>query len=343
MIQSLIQEIDSRSNEATGYTIQSIYFGGGTPSLLNESELKKIIKTVYSKYSIDLNAEVTLEANPDDIDADYLQLIRQVGINRLSIGIQSFFETDLQWMNRAHTARQSFESIELSIAAGFQNFSIDLIYGLPNSDLDLWSANLKFILQYQIPHISCYALTIEERTALHHQVSEKTIQLPHDSSTIDQMDRLLDFCDSNYYEAYEISNFAKQGFRSRHNSSYWEGLPYFGFGPAAHSFDKGFRRWNIANNALYIQAIQNQLPYFDSEALSKKDQCNEYIMLQLRRIEGLDLHYLENHFEEFSTSIQSELIKQINLGNITIQNGKYVLSRQGKHLADEVSSSLFVT
>ncbi len=339
----MFKEIERRSNEASLFNIQTIYFGGGTPSLLGETELRNLFDTIKANYNIDPNSEITLEANPDDINLDYLKQLQEVGINRLSIGVQSFFDEDLSWMNRAHNSQQSFESIEFVVASGFNNFSIDLMYGLPGSNINTWIKNLKTTLQYNIPHISCYALTIEERTALSHRIKEKTIQIPEDTITIEQMDALLDFCEANQYEAYEISNFAMSGFRSRHNSSYWEGIPYFGFGPAAHSFNKNSRRWNIANNAFYIQAIDNDLPYFESEVLTRANQCNEYLMLQLRRIEGINEQCLENYFAEFALNLISDINKQINKGNILYNNGNYILSRQGKYIADEVSSSLFVS
>lgn len=342
LLNALIKEIELRAEEASPFLIQSIYLGGGTPSLLKESELIKLFQTIQSNYKFDTNPEITLEANPDDINDEYMNHLNLVGINRLSIGVQSFFDKDLSWMNRAHNAHQSFESIEMVIKAGFKNFSIDLMYGLPDINLDTWTSNLNNVLVYDIPHISCYALTIEERTALSEQVKQNKIIVPEDSYTLDQMDVLLDFCEVNNYEPYEISNFAKSGFRSKHNSAYWDGIPYFGFGPAAHSYINDIRRWNVANNSLYIQAIENKLPYFETEILSRKDKCNEYLMLQLRRIEGLSVRYLEKYFEEFSSTIKLQMDIQMERGNINFYNGKYVLSRKGRYIADEISSSLFV-
>jgi oxygen-independent coproporphyrinogen-3 oxidase len=342
LLQALTKEIEMRAEEASPLAIQTIYLGGGTPSLMNVVELASLFNVIKSKYQIDPEAEITLEANPDDLTRDYLNQLTDLGINRLSIGVQSFFDADLSWMNRAHVAKQSHESIELTIKSNIKNFSIDLIYGLPGSNPDSWIKNLNIIRDYEVPHLSCYALTIEERTALSHRVKEKSLIIPEDSNTIEQMDALLDFCESNQYEAYEISNFAKEGFRSKHNSSYWKGIPYFGFGPAAHSYNNGIRRWNIANNALYIQTIEQNLPYYETETLSLKNQCNEYLMLQLRRIEGIDESYLLNQYEDYFPEIKSALQKQIDMGNIQIQNSNFILTRQGKHIADEVSAGLFV-
>jgi oxygen-independent coproporphyrinogen-3 oxidase len=342
LLNALTKEIELRAEEASEFTIQTIYLGGGTPSLLNDTELQKIFHIIYEKYKINPHSEITLETNPDDITVDYLNQLQHVGINRLSIGIQSFFDEDLSWMNRAHTSSQSSKSIEQTIKSGFENFSIDLMYGLPGMTLEGWIKNLEKVREFEIPHLSCYSLTVEERTALSHRVKEHSIQLPEDSYTIQQMDALLNFCQVSQYEAYEISNFAKPGYRSRHNSSYWEGIPYFGFGPAAHSYNKNARRWNIANNALYIQALENKLPYFETEILTRANQCNEYLMLQIRRIEGIDKNYLENNFVEFFSLIMPQIVKQQELGNLIYQDGHYILSRKGRYIADEVSSNLFV-
>ncbi len=343
LLNALKLEIIHRHPEAVGIKIDTLYFGGGTPSVLSVDELESILKTIQNHYSFSENPEITLEANPDDIHLDYLLMIKDLGINRLSIGVQSFFDDQLSWMNRAHSAYQSHTSIEMALHSGFNNFSIDLMYGLPDGQLKNWSANLNTLLQYQIPHLSCYALTIEERTALSQRIKQHTIKIPEDSLVIDQMNMLFDFCTSNQYEAYEISNFAKAGFRSRHNSSYWKGISYWGFGPSAHSFYENQRRWNISNNALYIQAIQNNLPYYETELLSRQNQCNEFIMLQLRRIEGIDKAELKIRFPEFEESILKELEEQVILKNIIKVKEQYILSRQGKYMADEISSKLFVT
>ncbi|MBK9727718.1 MAG: radical SAM family heme chaperone HemW [Saprospiraceae bacterium] len=342
LFNALIFEIETRSAEGDSFIIQSIYFGGGTPSLLNESELNKLLNTIRTNYKLTKNPEITLEANPDDLNPGYLDQLLQLGINRLSIGVQSFHEPDLRWMNRAHNVKQSHDAIEFTIQAGFSNFSIDLMYGLPGQNYQSWLKNLEYVLGYQAPHFSAYALTLEEKTDLYKKVQLNTIQLPEEFSNLTQMDCLLDFCDAHSYEAYEISNFSKKSFRAKHNSAYWEGVPYFGFGPAAHSYLGDIRRWNIANNNLYIQAIENNLIYFETEVLSKKNHCNEYLMLQLRRIEGLDLVYIEHHFGEFFSYIKSQVLKQIEIGNMTIINEKYCLTRKGKYIADQISVNLFV-
>ncbi len=343
LLNALNKELINRREEAQNLLIKTIYFGGGTPSLLEPLELSVLLQTIYTHYQVAQNAEITLEANPDDIQALYLKELQTSGINRLSIGVQSFVDEQLSWMNRSHSASQSFQAIEAALHSGFTNISIDLMYGLPDGDLTNWSSNLDVISKYDIPHISCYSLTIEERTALSHRVLNKTLHLPDDSIVVEQMNMLLDFCEIHDYEAYEISNFAKSGYRSKHNSAYWDGATYFGFGPAAHSFDKTSRRWNIANNALYIQALEHDLPFFETEILSRKNQCNEYIMLQLRRIEGIDINQIRNQFSEFADEINKNIVKHLELNNLIKFKNYYFLSRQGKYIADNISADLFVT
>ncbi len=343
LLEALNQEITERSHELSHYQIETLYFGGGTPSLLGIDNLNQLLIRLYSNYNIKSDAEITLEANPDDLNEDYCKRLFELGINRLSIGIQSFEQKDLNWMNRAHHAEQSRTAIEFSLKAGFTNLSIDLMYGLPFMTEKSWNKNLEIMKSYQIPHFSAYALTIEERTALMHAVKNNTIQIPLEPETLAQMDLLLDFCQRNQYEAYEISNFSKEGFRSKHNSSYWEGVAYLGFGPSAHSFIGTTRRWNRSNNNEYIKAIKNKQAYYQEEQLSLKDQCNEFVMLQLRRIEGLDLNLILQRFPTYYPEIQHELIRQVQLKNIEQNKNYFSLSRQGKYIADSITSNLFVS
>lgn len=342
LVQALLKEIKIRASELTSYTIHTLYFGGGTPSLFTETELFEILDTIKSHYQLLPEAEISIETNPDDLTSVYSKNLLNLGFNRISIGIQSFFEEDLKWMNRAHTAMQSREAIENVKNTGFKNLSIDLMYGLPSTNQNNWKFNLNELLQYNIPHFSAYSLTLEERTTLHHLVNKKKILIPPDEETIRQMEYLLDFCEINNYEAYEISNFSKLGFRSKHNSSYWEGIPYLGFGPSAHSYIHPFRSWNISNNNAYINAIAHDKIFSMQEKLNDFDLYNEYIMLQLRRFEGLDLEYIASHFPQFLTIAKTELQKQIQLENVQFLNGRYQLTRQGKTIADSVSADLFV-
>lgn len=342
LVQALLKEIKIRASELSNHTINTLYFGGGTPSLFTESELYEILNTINENYQLLPEAEISIEANPEDITSAYSTSLLNLGFNRISIGIQSFFDEDLKWMNRSHTSEQSRDTIEIVKNAGFKNLSIDLMYGLPSTDQNSWKDNLNELINYNIPHFSAYSLTLEERTSLLHLVKEKKLVIPPDEETIRQMNYLLDFCELNQYEAYEISNFSKSGFRSKHNSSYWEGISYLGFGPSAHSYIHPHRSWNVSNNNAYIKALAHDESFSLQEKLNVNELYNEYIMLQLRRIEGLDLEYIANHFPEFLTYAESALQKQLKLKNIQFLNGRYQLTRQGKTIADSVSSDLFV-
>jgi oxygen-independent coproporphyrinogen-3 oxidase len=322
--------------------ISTLYFGGGTPSILSIDELKMIFDALQTRFVFADDIEITLEANPDDIDALQLKQWKDLGINRLSVGIQSFIEAELTWMNRAHTAAESIACIDLIKAAGFTSFSVDLIYGSPVlSDAD-WKKNVDLVIEKNIPHISCYALTVEPRTAL-----DKMIAL-HKKEPVDtekqarQFLLLMDWMQDAGYEHYEISNFAKPGFRSEHNSSYWLGESYYAFGPAAHAFDGKSRRWNVANNALYIQSLQNGIIPFEEEILTETQQLNEYIMTSLRTMEGLDLDHVSKIFgEEKSNAIKAAGNEYINTGKLKNTNSKLILTNEGKLFADGIAADLF--
>ncbi len=322
--------------------IETIYFGGGTPSLLTKRELEELLFTIKNNYTVSSSAEITLEANPDDINSTILHEWRSAGINRLSIGIQSFKEADLQWMNRAHNATEALHCVELARAAGFQNFSIDLIYGTPGLTDEEWEKNVQTILALGVPHIACYALTVEPGTAL-----KKMIELKKktDVNTDDQARQfllLMKWMSDAGYEHYEISNFAKPGFRSRHNSSYWKGAKYLGIGPSAHSFTGTSRRWNIANNALYIQSIKNNVIPFEEEILTEKQRLNEYIMTSLRTIEGLDLRFVEENFSlKEKQRIETEGKIYITKGMMVEKENCLMLTSEGKLFADGIAADLF--
>ncbi len=322
--------------------ISTLYFGGGTPSLLTVNDLELVFNALKKRFSFTADIEITLEANPDDITDIKLQEWRSVGINRLSVGIQSFLEEELKWMNRAHTAAESLKCIDKIKEAGFSNFSVDLIYGSPVLNDDDWKRNVEIVIEKNIPHISCYALTVEPKTAL-----DKMIAL-HKKEPVDaekqarQFLLLMDWMEQAGYEHYEISNFAKPGLRSRHNSSYWSGESYYAFGPAAHSFDGHRRKWNIANNALYIQSLQKDVIPFEEETLSQIHKLNEYIMTSLRTIEGLDLDHVSEKFgEEKSSKIEAGSKKYENTGRLKIQNRRIILTKEGKLFADGIAADLF--
>ena len=301
MIAALMKEIHLSSiyllnDKSETEIIETIYFGGGTPSLLNNDDLKNLLTSIKDNYTVSDKAEVTIEANPDDINKEKLAAWQKQGINRLSIGIQSFQQKDLEWMNRVHNTTQALDSVILAKKSGFTNFSLDLIYGTPGLTDEEWKMNVEQVITVDAPHIACYALTVEPKTALQKMIQlKKKVDVDTDQQAR-QFLLLMKWMKEAGYEHYEISNFAKPGYRSRHNSSYWQGKKYIGIGPSAHSYDGKSRRWNIANNALYIQSIKNNIIPFEEEKLTDAERLNEYIMTSLRTIEGLDLKVIENNF-----------------------------------------------
>ena len=324
--------------------IETIYFGGGTPSLLEVEDCRLIIEKIKNEYPVDAHAEITLEANPDDINEQKLSGWRDAGSNRLSIGIQSFFEEDLKWMNRAHNAGQARECIELSLKNGFIDISIDLIYGMPLLTDEKWKQNVDKAISYNIPHLSCYALTVEPKTPLQKLIQHGNVQDINQDMQASQFFLLMKWMEEAGYEHYEISNFAKAGFRSRHNSSYWLGNKYLGIGPSAHSYNGISRQWNVSNNSIYIESLNsNKLP-FEIETLSTMQQMNEYIMTSLRTAEGLNLSYMENKWGKDATAvIQKEGKKFISTGKIRAENNMLKLTKEGKLLADGIASAFFFT
>jgi len=324
-------------------SIETIYFGGGTPSILLEDELQLIFDALYERFEFADEIEITLEANPDDITDVKLLCWKKMGINRLSVGIQSFNEDELKWMNRAHSAAESLACIDKIKAAGFTNFSVDLIYGSPLLSNEDWKQNVQTVIEKGIPHISCYALTVEPKTILAKMIETKKTATTDSETQAQQFLLLMEWLSAAGYEHYEISNFAKPNLRSKHNSSYWQGKKYYGFGPSAHSFDGvRIRRWNIANNALYIQSIQkNGVPY-EEEALTQTQQLNEYIMTSLRTVEGLDLNYVKIKFgEAFSTKLTQQSAKFSSTKKIVLENLKIILTNEGKLFADGIAADLF--
>ena len=343
-VAALLKEIklQSAADYLQGQPIETIYFGGGTPSLLSIDELQQIMQTLQQQFIITADAEITLEANPDDVTDEKLAGWKQLGFNRLSIGIQSLFEEDLQWMNRAHTAEEAKQVITKARAAGFNSFTVDLIYGTPGLTDEKWLSNINWVLQQNIHHLSCYALTVEEKTPLDKLIRE------HKKTDVDaeqqsrQFILLMNELNKAGFEHYEISNFAKPGYRSKHNSSYWKGVHYLGLGPSAHSFNAISRQWNVANNQQYIQALQqNKIP-FEKEELTKEQQLNEYIMTSLRLLEGCNLTYVE---QQFGIAAANELkvgaVAFVNNGQLTVTNNHLVLTQQGKLFADSIAADLF--
>lgn len=362
LIAALLKEIEMSASspgflltekEATGpVIIETIYFGGGTPSLCTKYEVQNILEKIYYSYNVSPDAEVTLEANPDDITEEKLMEWKEIGINRLSIGVQSFFEEDLRWMNRAHSAEQAVSSLQLAVRH-FDNITIDLIYGTPELTNEKWKQNVDTAISFNIPHLSCYALTVEPKTPLQKLIEQ------HKSADIDpgkqseQFLLLMQWLKEAGYEHYEISNFAKPGFRSRHNSSYWstgadgQEKNYYGFGPSAHSFDGKARWWNISNNNTYIKSIGKGIIPFEKEELTATQKLNEYIMTSLRTMEGLNLEKIKetgNGQIESSVIVEQLLLrskKYVDRGWMIFQKNKLVLTNEGKLLADGIAADLF--
>jgi len=338
LLAALLKETRLRKDYLANEKIETIYFGGGTPSILPISDLSLQIDQIRELFSISNDAEITLEANPDDIAEDKLTGWKQIGINRLSIGVQSFFEEDLQWMNRAHNAQQAIDNLQLAIKQ-FDNITIDLIYGHPLLTNEKWKQNVERIIELKIPHISCYALTVEPKTPLQKLISEKKKEEVSPEKQADQFLLLMDWLEVAGYEHYEISNFARPGFRSRHNTSYWQGKKYLGLGPSAHSFDGISRQWNVSNNKGYIDSLgENKIP-FEKELLTPTQRINEYIMISLRTMEGLDLKQIGSLKSEVGNRMQ----KFIDTGKIILKENRLILTKEGKLFADGIAADLFVT
>ncbi|HET9056842.1 MAG TPA: radical SAM family heme chaperone HemW [Chitinophagaceae bacterium] len=341
-VSALLNEIKLQKSYLGEEDIETVYFGGGTPSILLINEIKKILETIYTNYRITNNPEITIEANPDDISYERLMQWKQIGINRFSIGIQSFFEEDLQWMNRAHNAKQAQICIKEVWEAGFENFSIDLIYGGPSLSDEHWQINLEKAVKLKIPHISCYALTVEPKTALNKMIQQQKKEAVDPEKQARHFLQMTNILSKAGYEHYEVSNFALPGLRSKHNSSYWLGKNYLGLGPSAHSHNGQSRQWNISNNALYIEALNKNTIPFEKEELSLTQQLNEYIMTSLRTAEGLNLNFVAEKFgEDYGEKILNACMdKKFAWGILTIQPS-IVLNNKGKLFADRIASDLF--
>ena len=344
MLAVMKKEIFLRKDELQNKNLQSLYFGGGTPSILSPDEIKSLIDEVLQYFNFEKDIEITLEANPDDLDKNFLKDLSGSPVNRLSIGTQSFFEADLKLMNRAHTANEAEDSIKRSQDFGFENLSIDLIYGSPTSNLEIWKENLNKTIALEVPHISSYALTVEPKTALENWISKGKVISPKEEEQNREFYYLSDFLKDNGFEHYEVSNFAKPGFYSRHNSSYWKYKEYLGIGPSAHSYN-GFdvRSWNVANNQQYIKKLNSGFVAKEEEILSQKDQFNEMIMIGLRTTWGVDLNRLHDKFngeilEYFQTEIKSKLEEEI----LIIEENHLKIPEKHWFMADGIAADLFM-
>jgi oxygen-independent coproporphyrinogen-3 oxidase len=343
MIEALVREIEMRKHYLSDETIETIYFGGGTPSIVPWKDIEKIIQTINDRFQIASNPEITLEANPDDLTKEQLVGIYKIGVNRLSIGVQSFIDRDLIWMNRAHNQTEALTSIKRAQDIGIENISIDLIYGTPQLSDREWLDNIHRTLDLGVPHISSYALTVEKGTALGNWVDKKKQAPMDEEQAASQFELLMEELQANGFEHYEISNFAKPGFYSKHNSSYWEGAKYLGIGPSAHSFNKSSRTWNISNNQKYLNDIYADVLPSQTEQLKLNDRFNEYLMVGFRTSKGINTTYIE---EEFGSSVLSELASNakefMDKKWIQLENGFYKTTREGKLMADKIASELFI-
>lgn len=342
LVAAMCQEIKMRKEELQDKKLRSIYFGGGTPSVLALEELWKILDTIHSTFQAEKNAEVTFELNPEDAEAGYLAEIRKMGINRLSVGLQSFDDKELMWMNRIHSAQQSVQCIIDAQKAGFENISIDLIYGSRFQSEKSWKDTLKKVFDLGVPHISSYNLTIEGRTKLNNLLQKREEPEVDPDLSSRQFDMLMEETEGNGYEHYEISNFAKPGFMAVHNSNYWRGIPYMGVGPAAHSFNGLNRSFNIKSNAGYIQAIEGGKKFSEEEILSDMDRYNEYVLTRLRTSWGCDLDEIA---EQFGHKYKEYFLKNLHMHEqyIIREKSKIILNQKGKHFADGIASDLFLT
>ncbi len=342
MVRALAKELVMRSKEAGGEPVTTIYFGGGTPSLLAEEELVFLMDTVFGHYKVAGDAEITLEANPDDLNKAGMIAMLKAGINRLSIGVQSFHERDLRLMNRVHSAREA-ESCILLAQQYFDNISIDLIYGIPNLPVEEWEANLRKALSLGVPHISGYALTVEPGTALNSFIEKKVVPPVNDEAAELHFTIMTELLEQHGFVQYEVSNFGKPGFFSRNNSAYWRGKHYLGIGPSAHSYNGHKRSWNISNNPKYLKSLeQDSLPSTE-EVLSKKDRYNEYVMTGLRTIWGVSTERVK---EEFGAKYYEYLLRQsgkyLERELLVLENQTLLTTKKGKFLSDGIASDLFM-
>ncbi len=342
MVLALVKELQLRKDEFQNEVVETIYFGGGTPSILSMDDLRLLIDEVFQNYKVIDNPEITVEANPDDLDNESIRQLANSPINRLSIGIQSFFEDDLKLMNRAHNADEAKRCLEVA-TQHFDNITVDLIYGIPNMSNEKWKQNIETALSFGIPHISSYALTVEPKTALHSFIQKGIIPQPDDEVAQEHFQILVDALTEHGFIHYELSNFGKENYFSKNNSAYWLGKKYIGIGPSAHSYDGEKRGWNVSNNSLYIKSIQeNKLP-IETEVLSKTDRYNEYVMTGLRTIWGVSLDRIETEFgTKYLDYLNQQSQKYIEDHLLFVDENILRTTKKGKFLSDGIASDLFL-
>jgi oxygen-independent coproporphyrinogen-3 oxidase len=341
MVLAIAKELQMRKTEFQDELVETIYFGGGTPSRLQIADLRLHINTIYKNYKVAQNPEITLEANPDDLSEDYLMELSKIGINRLSIGIQSFFEEDLIMMNRAHNSAEAKKCLE-EVTKYFDNISLDLIYGIPGMSNERWKQNIETALSFGVPHISSYALTVEPKTALNKLIQTGKIAKPNDESAQEHFAILVETLEANNFIHYELSNFGKENYFSKNNSAYWLGKKYLGIGPSAHSYDGVSRSWNVSNNSLYLKSIQEDKLPNEIEILSVADRYNEYIMTGLRTIWGVSLDRIATEFgKEYLDYLHQQAQKFLDDDLLFIDNNILKPTSKGKFLTDGIASDLF--
>ncbi|MFN3918482.1 MAG: radical SAM family heme chaperone HemW [Flavobacteriales bacterium] len=344
MVAALISEVNLSKDFITEKTVETIYFGGGTPSVLSAVEITSLIAAVRTNFEVVAEPEITLESNPDDLTPEYLVELKRAGINRLSIGIQSFFDDDLERMNRSHNAEQAKKCVQLAHAAGISNITIDLIYGMPYMDEIKWKENLQYALRLPVQHISSYCLTVENRTVLHHKVKQGEIPDVDEDMTLKHFEILMEETAKKGFEHYEISNFALPGFRSRHNSSYWWGKQYLGIGPSAHSYNESIRRWNLANNTRYLKAIEADEIPCEEEILTPKDKLNEYLLTRIRLTEGCNFKDMKLlYYNKLPEETEDKVDAFCLTGLLEKTDTGFRLTQKGKFRADGIAAELFVT
>ena len=343
LIEAIVQELKIASTYLKGESLKTVYLGGGTPSLLDERELNSLFEAIYKHFRVEANAEITLEANPDDLHSEKVDIIRKGPVNRLSIGIQSFHDDDLQALNRIHTSQQSLQAIRNMQEAGMTNISIDLIYGIPGLTETKWKQNLETFLQLGLPHLSAYSLTVEAHTTLDWLIKKGRSRPVNEEQSISHFKTLQRFAADHGYIQYEISNFCLPGMNSKHNSAYWSGEKYLGVGPAAHSFDGDSRRWNISNILSYVSATNEGILNYEEEILTEKQKFNEYVLTSLRTIQGCDLRLIKKRFGiGFSNYLETSALKNIATGKYILKDNHLILTPDGMLFADGLASDFFL-
>ena len=340
MTEVIIKELDQRHSYLNTSGIETIYFGGGTPSVLSAESIDNILSAIKKYYALTDSAEISLEVNPDDISTSYLSALKDIGINRLSIGVQSFYQKELEFMNRSHDAEQALQSI-IDIKNYFDNFSVDLIFGGQFTEGSNWENNLAKVIELDIPHLSCYSLTIEEDTVFGNWLKHDKLQAIDDDIQRQQFITTADTLEAHGYLHYEISNYAKPNMLAKHNTNYWKEKPYLGLGPSAHSYDGKTRQWNPSHNTKYITAINNQDRCYHEEALTIQDKYNEYILTGLRTMWGLDMERINSFGHQYQAHLTKVLETQINEGSVSTKDNHIYLTREGKLYADNVAQEFF--